>query len=107
MLSGPRRTQAGSHLPKIRPDTRRGESRKRPTTGPCGELATHFMGLLVLMDRSTGILPVGVGLLSVVSGPLSVVSGSGRKGTHRRDAETRRNQPRMGRRCTPMAKPEF
>ena len=47
MLSGPRRTQARSHLPKIRPDTRCGQSRKRPTTGPCGELATHFMGLLV------------------------------------------------------------
>jgi len=50
MLSGPRRSQAGSHLPKIRPDTRRGESRKRPTTGPCGELATHFMGLLVCAE---------------------------------------------------------
>ena len=50
MLSGPRRAQAGSHLPKNRPDTRCGESRKRPTTGPCGELATHFMGLLVCAD---------------------------------------------------------
>src|SRR5258705_12368229 len=79
MLSGPRRTQARSHLPKIRPDTRCGQSRKRPTTGPCGELATHFMGLLVLMGRSTGILPVRIGLTSVVSGPLSVVSGSGRR----------------------------
>jgi len=77
MLSGPRRTQAGSHLPENRPDTRCGESRKRPTTGPCGELATHFMGLLVLC--STGILPVRIGLLSVVSGPLSVVSQGGRR----------------------------
>ena len=55
MLSGPRRAQAGSHLPKNRPDTRCGESRKRPTTGPCGELATHFMGLLVCAENTPQI----------------------------------------------------
>ena len=46
MLSGPRRAQAGSHLPKNRPDIR---------TGPCGDVASHFVGLLVFMGEGSNV----------------------------------------------------
>lgn len=52
MLSGPRRAQAGSYLPKNRPDPEAVVS-KEAIAGPCGELATHFMGLLVCAHLSS------------------------------------------------------
>ena len=65
MLSGPRRAQAGSHLPTASArDQRSGSARPAkfgepfgvmstgadhsPLTGPRGDVASHFVGLLVL-----------------------------------------------------------
>ncbi len=47
MLSGPRRAQAGSHLPKASARDQRSGSASE-LTGPRGDVASHFVGRLVL-----------------------------------------------------------
>ena len=47
MLSGPRRAQAGSHLPTASARDQRSGSASE-LTGPRGDVASHFVGQLVL-----------------------------------------------------------
>ena len=50
MLSGPRRAQAGSHLPTASARDQRSGSASE-LTGPRGDVASHFVGQLVLCSE--------------------------------------------------------